>query len=36
VANVEAQQVKDAPKMAPDEDLSEQEQAELFRHYGID
>jgi uncharacterized protein (TIGR02271 family) len=36
VANVEAQQVKDAPKMSLDEDLSEQEEAELFRHYGID
>src|SRR3712207_2012769 len=36
VANVEAQQVKDAPKMAPDENLSEHEEAELFRHYGID
>ena len=36
VVQVEAQQVKDAPKMAPDGQLSEQEEAELFRHYGID
>jgi uncharacterized protein (TIGR02271 family) len=36
VVRVEAQQVKDAPKMAPDEELSEQQEAELFRHYGID
>jgi len=36
VANVEAQQVKDAPRVSSDEDLSEQEEAELFRHYGID
>jgi hypothetical protein len=36
VVKVEAQQVKDAPKMSPDEQLSEQEEAELFRHYGID
>jgi uncharacterized protein (TIGR02271 family) len=35
VVGVEAQQVKDAPKMAPDEELSEQQEAELFRHYGI-
>jgi uncharacterized protein (TIGR02271 family) len=36
VVQVAAQQVKDAPKMAPDEELSEQQEAELFRHYGID
>jgi uncharacterized protein (TIGR02271 family) len=36
VVRVEAQQVKGAPKMAPDEELSEQQEAELFRHYGID
>ena len=36
VVKVEAQQVKDAPKMEPDEQLSEQQEAELFRHYGID
>ena len=36
VVKVEAQQVKDAPKMDPDEQLSEQQEAELFRHYGID
>ena len=35
VAQVEAQQVKDAPTMAPDEELWEQQEAELFRHYGI-
>jgi uncharacterized protein (TIGR02271 family) len=35
VVQVEAQQVKDAPTMAPDEELSEQQEAELFRHYGI-
>jgi uncharacterized protein (TIGR02271 family) len=36
VVKVEAQQVKDAPKMEPDEELSEQQEVELFRHYGID
>jgi uncharacterized protein (TIGR02271 family) len=36
VVGVAAQQVKDAPRMAPDEELSEQQEAELFRHYGID
>jgi uncharacterized protein (TIGR02271 family) len=36
VVKVDAQQVKDAPKMDPDEQLSEQQEAELFRHYGID
>jgi uncharacterized protein (TIGR02271 family) len=36
VATVEAQQVKDAPKLSPDENLSEEQEAELFRHYGID
>ena len=36
VVRVEAQQVKDAPKMAADQELSEQQEAELFRHYGID
>jgi uncharacterized protein (TIGR02271 family) len=36
VVQVAAQQVKDAPKMAPDQELSEQQEAELFRHYGID
>jgi uncharacterized protein (TIGR02271 family) len=36
VVQVEAQQVKDAPRMAPDQELSEQQEAELFRHYGID
>jgi uncharacterized protein (TIGR02271 family) len=36
VVQVEAQQVKDAPKIDSDQELSEQEEAELFRHYGID
>ena len=36
VVKVEAQQVKDAPQMDPDQELSEQAEAELFRHYGID
>ena len=36
VVQVEAQQVKDAPKMDSDQELSEREEAELFRHYGID
>jgi uncharacterized protein (TIGR02271 family) len=36
VVEVEAQQVNDAPKMDPDQELSEQQEAELFRHYGID
>jgi uncharacterized protein (TIGR02271 family) len=35
-ADVELEQVKDAPKMAGDDELSEQQEAELFRHYGID
>jgi uncharacterized protein (TIGR02271 family) len=36
VVQVDAQQVKDAPKMDPDGELSEQQEAELFRHYGVD
>src|SRR5687768_14330954 len=36
LVKVEAQQVKDAPKIEPEEQLSEQQEAELFRHYGID
>jgi len=36
VVQVAAQQVKDAPKVDPDQELSEQQEAELFRHYGID
>jgi uncharacterized protein (TIGR02271 family) len=36
VVQVEAQQVNDAPKLEPDQELSEQQEAELFRHYGID
>jgi uncharacterized protein (TIGR02271 family) len=35
VVRVDAQQVKDAPKMDPQQELSEQQEAELFRHYGI-
>jgi len=31
LADVDAQQVKDAPKMVPDGELSEQQEAELFR-----
>jgi uncharacterized protein (TIGR02271 family) len=36
VVQVDAQQVKAAPKMDSDQDLSEQQEAELFRHYGIE
>jgi uncharacterized protein (TIGR02271 family) len=36
VAQVNTQQVKDAPKVDPDQELSEKQEAELFRHYGID
>jgi uncharacterized protein (TIGR02271 family) len=36
VVQVDAEQVKDAPKMDPDAELSEQQEAELFRHYGVD
>jgi uncharacterized protein (TIGR02271 family) len=36
LARVDKQQVKDAPKLDPDQELSEQQEAELFRHYGID
>jgi uncharacterized protein (TIGR02271 family) len=36
VVQVEAQQVKDAPRMDADQGLSEQQEAELFRHYGIE
>ena len=36
VVQVDASQVKDAPKMDPDDELSEQQEAELFRHYGVD
>ena len=28
--------IKDAPRFAPDRELSEQEEAELYRHYGLD
>ena len=36
MADVEVQQVKDSPKLSSGDDLSEQEEAELFRHYGIE
>jgi uncharacterized protein (TIGR02271 family) len=36
LAQVDADQVKDAPKVDPDGELSQQEEAELFRHYGVD
>ena len=36
VVQVDAQQVKDAPKMDPDGELSEQQEADLLRHYGVD
>jgi uncharacterized protein (TIGR02271 family) len=36
LAQVDAQQVKDAPKPDADQELSEQQEADLFRHYGID
>ena len=36
LATVDAAQVKDAPQMESDEELSEEQEAELFRHYGID
>ena len=36
VVQVDAAQVKDAPKMSPNDKLSESEEAELFRHYGVD
>jgi uncharacterized protein (TIGR02271 family) len=29
-------QIKDAPKMDPDGELSQQEEADLYRHYGLD
>lgn len=32
----EKDQVKDAPSVDPDGELSQQEEAELYRHYGID
>jgi uncharacterized protein (TIGR02271 family) len=32
----EKAQVKDAPKMDPDGQLSQEEEAELYRHYGLD
>jgi hypothetical protein len=35
VVQVDAARVKDAPKMSPNERLSETEEAELFRHYGV-
>ena len=36
IAQVEASQVKDAPKMDPAEELSEEQEVELFRHYGVE
>jgi uncharacterized protein (TIGR02271 family) len=36
LVQVEAQQVKDAPKMDKDQELTEQQEAELFSYYGID
>jgi uncharacterized protein (TIGR02271 family) len=36
IVQVDADQVKDAPQMEADGQLSEQQEAELFRHYGID
>ena len=36
IAQINVSQVKDAPKIDPKEELSEQQEAELFRHYGID
>jgi uncharacterized protein (TIGR02271 family) len=36
VVQVDAAQVKDAPRMDPDEELSQQQEAELFRHYGVE
>ena len=36
VVQVDAAQVKDAPKMSPDEELSEEQEVELFRHYGVE
>ena len=36
VVQVDASQVKDAPRMDADEELSEQQEADLFRHYGVD
>jgi uncharacterized protein (TIGR02271 family) len=32
----EKSQVKDAPKVDPDGELSQQQEAELYRHYGLD
>jgi uncharacterized protein (TIGR02271 family) len=36
MADVEVEQVKASPKMSSGDELSEQEEAELFRHYGIE
>jgi uncharacterized protein (TIGR02271 family) len=33
--DVDKDRVKDAPQVDPDEELSQQEEAELFRHYGV-
>ena len=36
VAQVQAAQVRDAPKIDPEQELSEQQEVELFRHYDVD
>jgi len=36
VVQVEGAQVRDAPKIDPEQELSEQQEVELFRHYGVD
>jgi hypothetical protein len=36
VVQVEATQVRDAPKIDPDREISEEQEVELFRHYGVD
>jgi hypothetical protein len=33
---VSKDQVKDAPNVEPDAELSEREEIELFQHYGVD
>ena len=36
LVQVTKEQVKDSPHVDPDEELSQEEEVELFRHYGID
>ena len=36
VAQVDAAQVRSAPKIHPEQELSETQEVELFRHYGVD